>query len=112
MAERTGWGSEEERNFSTSMITLPMKIRIDYAHRLARALTYGQIKVRPAAPPPDNAPVCACGGNSCGVTTPTTPPPETTNNPPPATTNNPPPVKANVPPAVKAMPGRGERNTK
>ncbi len=94
MAQTTGWSSDEERKFSTSMATLPMKVRIDYAHRLARALTYGQIKVRPPAPPPDNAPVCACGRNSCGVTTPT-----------------PTPVTAPVatPPAAPA-PARGERS--
>lgn len=113
MAESAGWNGEQERRFSATMATLPMDVRIDYAHRLARALTYGQIKVRPPAPPPDDAPVCACGGNSCGVATTASPPPDTTNTPPPpATTNVPPPVKTNVPPPVKTVPGRGERNIK
>ena len=96
MAQSTGWGSEQERQFSASMATLPMKVRIDYAHRLARALTYGQIKVLPPAPPPDNAPVCACGGNACGVPTPT---PQPT------------PAPVNAPPAA-AAPSRGERIAK
>jgi len=98
MAQTTGWSSEEERRFSASMVTLPMKVRIDYAHRLARALTYGQIKLRPSGPPPDNAPVCACGGNSCGVPTPTpqpTPAPQPTQGPPAA-----------------AVPSRGDRLAK
>lgn len=82
-AETTGWSAEDDRKFSGSMATLPMKVRIDYAHQLARKLTYGQIKVRPAAPPPDNAPVCACGGNSCGVTP--TPAPTPVGTPPAGT---------------------------
>jgi len=100
MAETTGWGSEQERQFSTSMATLPMKVRIDYAHRLARALTYGQIKVRPPVPPPDNAPVCACGGNSCGVPTPA-----------PQPTPGAQPTQTAEPPAATA-PSRGERPKK
>jgi|GEM_PF-6435067 len=95
MAETTGWNSEQERQFSMSMVTLPMKVRIDYAHRLARALTYGQIKVRPAAPPPDNLPACPCGGNVCGVPTPPTPVPQP--GPAPATTSSAAPPAAAVP---------------
>ena len=86
MAETTGWSSEEERKFSTSMATLPMKVRIEYAHQLARKLTYGQIKVRPPAPPPDNVPACPCGGNACGVNTPTPAPTPSPVGTPPATT--------------------------
>lgn len=86
-AETSGWGNAEERRFSSSMSTLPMDVRIDYAQRLARALTFNQIRVRRPPPRPANAPICACGGNSCGVT----PVPAPVNNPaqdgaPPATT--------------------------
>ena len=66
-AESGGWNREQERAFSGHLATLSMKTRLDYAHRLARALTFGTIRMLPPSPPPENAPVCPCGGNSCGV---------------------------------------------
>jgi len=66
-AERAGWSREQERAFSGHLATLSMKTRLEYAHRLARALTFGKIRMLPPPPPPENAPACPCGGNSCGV---------------------------------------------
>ena len=65
--ETTGWNSTEERAFSGYLITLPLKTRLEYSQRLARAMTFGKIKRQPPAPPPENAPACPCGANSCGA---------------------------------------------
>lgn len=92
MARTSGWDSDEERAFSMHLITLPMKTRIAYQQRLARELTFGQIRMKKPKAPPENVPVCACGGNPCGVA---------------AATPSPSPVES-TPPAT-AVPARGER---
>ncbi len=82
MAASSGWDSEEERAFSSHLITLPMKTRIEYQQRLARELTFGQIRMKKPKAPSEHVPVCSCG-NACGVAA--APPAPAENTPPAAT---------------------------
>jgi len=79
------WDKAQDRAFAMHMAGLSRQTALDYAHRLARDISFGKIKVAPHAPPPENAPACPCGGNACGaavsVATPVTTVPGRTDRP-------------------------------
>ena len=76
-AETNGWGAADEQAFSRNLYSLSLKTRVQLQQRLARAITFGQIKVRQPPPPPPNAPACPCGGDACGAVATTQQPPLT-----------------------------------
>lgn len=65
-AESKGWSPAEEATFGASIANLSLEKRLDLGRRLARELTFGQIKMQAPAAPPADAPTCTCAACAAG----------------------------------------------